>query len=619
MVEKLILLVTRELADEKHRPLVIGILLAPLFLIAVIVLLVVGAFSFFTVTLGTFLTEDTSLVGETVAVMDKAREAYVEEQMDLYRQRVDRNGKPYRNVVLQWENGFSNNDKEILTIVSCYYEQDWEIDMADLASWAVLKSISFSTRERGPYSCGGCRSRKVCDGHPDGNGGTYHHSDDAADCDNYHTVTYCPGDHYDLYVTATLPGCQTWNDEAGATEQTIARWDDLVDLSYTGSSAVMQQYQQAVRMATLNEDWEGWTELNIEWSKVLFQTDWEELYGVTVTQVGITDSGSYTPDDSFTGNLPGSGNGTFILPLASYSYISCHFGEADGWTGAPHGGMDFAAGYGTPIYAAADGVVVKAGWHNSWGNYVKIYHGTDAQGNKIYTLYAHASSLAATAGQRDPVLRSMYEEYLDSQKELVLTYASNEETLDKKFAEIENSFFHPYCGFEDQRAGRAEVTRHNIIIQAAERYAGPTVRKKPASHSARQKSTSAQPANRNGTVSAHAAANPAPPHSGPAVQEKPASHGAQEKSTPEQDLAMNTQPADSDEKVDGSDYREKSPGYAAQNMLYRLAKTLRFDQQQAQIRNRAHQAANGLTGEKQNVRRLKTGLADERNLSSLER
>lgn len=60
-------------------------------------------------------------------------------------------------------------------------------------------------------------------------------------------------------------------------------------------------------------------------------------------------------------------------------------------------------------------------------------------------------------------------------------------------------------------------------------------------------------------------------------------------------------------------------GYAAQNMLYRLAKTLNFDRQQAQIRNRAHRAANGLTGEKQNVRRLKTGLADERNLSAMER
>lgn len=192
-------------------------------------------------------------------------------------------------------------------------------------------------------------------------------------------------------------------------------------------------------------------------------------------------------------------------------------------------------------------------------------------------LKAQVDNVLERVTQRDPVLRSIYEDYLDSQKELVLTYASNEETLDKKFAEIENSFFHPYCGFEDRRAGRAEVTRHNIIIQAAERYAGP------------------------------------------AVQEKTASHDAQEKSTPEQDLAMNTQSVDSDEKVDGSDYREKSPGYAAQNMLYRLAKTLSFDQQQAQIRNRAHQAANGLTGEKQNVRRLKTGLADERNLSAMER
>lgn len=234
-------------------------------------------------------------------------------------------------------------------------------------------------------------------------------------------------------------------------------------------------------------------------------------------------------------------------------------------------------------------------------------------------LKAQVDNVLEQIMRRDPILKSMYEEYLDSQKELVLTYASYEDTLDKKFAEIENSFFHPYCDFEERRAGRAEVTRHNIIIQAAERYAGPAVRKKIASHSAPQKSTSAQAVDRNGTVPAHATTNTSPPHGGPAVQEKTASHGEQKKSTPEQDLAMNTQPSDSDGTVDGSDYREKSPGYAAQNMLYRLAKTLNFDRQQAQIRNRAHRAANGLTGEKQNVRRLKTGLADERNLSAMER
>ena len=96
------------------------------------------------------------------------------------------------------------------------------------------------------------------------------------------------------------------------------------------------------------------------------------------------------------------------------------------------------------------------------------------------------------------------------------------------------------------------------------------------------------------------------PPNAPTVQEKIASHSEPENATP-------------DEKVEGSDYQEKSPTYAVQNMLFRLAKTLNSDQQQAQIRNRAHQAANGLTGEKQNVRRLKTGLADERNLSAMER
>lgn len=203
--------------------------------------------------------------------------------------------------------------------------------------------------------------------------------------------------------------------------------------------------------------------------------------------------------------------------------------------------------------------------------------------------------------QRDPILRSMYEEYLDSQKELALTYASYEETLDKKFAEIENSFFHPYCDFEERRAGRAEVTRHNIIIHAAERYVRPTVQEKTASHVPQKKSTPAMTSAGN----AAALSQTGKPPNAPAVQEKTASHSEPENATP-------------DEKVDGSDYQEKSPTYAVQNMLFRLAKTLNRDQQQAQRMNRAAHVANGLTGEKQNVRKLKTGLSDERNLSTID-
>ena len=43
---------------------------------------------------------------------------------------------------------------------------------------------------------------------------------------------------------------------------------------------------------------------------------------------------------------------------------------------------------------------------------------------------------------------------------------------------------------------------------------------------------------------------------------------------------------------------KKSPTYAVQNMLFRLAKTLNSDQQQTQRMNRAAHVANGLTGEK---------------------
>lgn len=216
-------------------------------------------------------------------------------------------------------------------------------------------------------------------------------------------------------------------------------------------------------------------------------------------------------------------------------------------------------------------------------------------------LKAEVDSVLEKIMQRDPILRSMYEEYLDSQKELALTYASYEETLDKKFAEIENSFFHPYCGFEERRAGRAEVTRHNIIIHAAERYVQPTVQEKTASHAPQKKSIPAMTSVGNAAALSLAGKPP----NAPTVQEKIASHSEPENATP-------------DEKVEGSDYQEKSPTYAVQNMLFRLAKTLNSDQQQAQRKNRAARVANGLTGEKQNVRKLKTGLSDERNLSTIE-
>jgi murein DD-endopeptidase MepM/ murein hydrolase activator NlpD len=51
-----------------------------------------------------------------------------------------------------------------------------------------------------------------------------------------------------------------------------------------------------------------------------------------------------------------------------------------------HKGVDFGAPTGTPIYAAGDGVVEKAGRFGAYGHYVRLRHN-----NRIQTAYAHLS------------------------------------------------------------------------------------------------------------------------------------------------------------------------------------------------------------------------------------
>jgi murein DD-endopeptidase MepM/ murein hydrolase activator NlpD len=84
------------------------------------------------------------------------------------------------------------------------------------------------------------------------------------------------------------------------------------------------------------------------------------------------------------------------LPVRA-NYNSSAFGwRIDPFTGlrAMHEGVDFSAPIGTPIAAAADGVVVAAMNHPQYGNMVEIDHG-----NGYSTLYAHCDKILATQGQ----------------------------------------------------------------------------------------------------------------------------------------------------------------------------------------------------------------------------
>jgi hypothetical protein len=75
-------------------------------------------------------------------------------------------------------------------------------------------------------------------------------------------------------------------------------------------------------------------------------------------------------------------------------------GSAFGWRVDPitgqsalHTGLDFQADTGTPILAAAGGVVVTQEYHPAYGNMIEVDHG-----NQLMTRYAHASRTMVKQG-----------------------------------------------------------------------------------------------------------------------------------------------------------------------------------------------------------------------------
>ena len=108
------------------------------------------------------------------------------------------------------------------------------------------------------------------------------------------------------------------------------------------------------------------------------------------------EQGNSSGSSSNSGGSSSSGSAVsskgFIRPVKTGSITATMYYSS----GKYHGAVDFGVSVGTPVYAAADGIVVTSTWggSDSYGYYIKIKHY-----NGLYTLYAHGSSLVVSVGQ----------------------------------------------------------------------------------------------------------------------------------------------------------------------------------------------------------------------------
>ncbi len=125
----------------------------------------------------------------------------------------------------------------------------------------------------------------------------------------------------------------------------------------------------------------------------LFFTQLREL------ETHVIQGGLYIVHVTGNGNLPKKQKGLFQWPEEGYhitqgygctSFARC--GRSRGpYGGAPHNGVDMAAGLGSSIHTIADGQIVANGKNDGWGNWVAIQHPNKYN---LVSIYAHMSALS---------------------------------------------------------------------------------------------------------------------------------------------------------------------------------------------------------------------------------
>jgi len=140
-----------------------------------------------------------------------------------------------------------------------------------------------------------------------------------------------------------------------------------------------------------NSDWKDYTDQLLEKTTPAKKTRKKRAQRVRRSRVA-----TYARDEASQTKEPQKRDILFAWPIKrSEFWISSFYGPRKFGSRRFHYGIDMAAVRGTPVYAAASGVVVEARYASGYGNTVVIAHS-----GKYRTRYAHLDRILTKVGRR---------------------------------------------------------------------------------------------------------------------------------------------------------------------------------------------------------------------------
>ena len=189
-------------------------------------------------------------------------------------------------------------------------------------------------------------------------------------------------------------------------EELVSKQNEIADKKITlaqdraESDRLFAEYSHKMQIYTefRNEDEEIIAKVDQEIDDLL--SGLKDPSEITTAQSPEHDESKVTGEYSGDGELFSRNNAALSLtyPVPGHYAVSQGYGHYR--NGRAHTGIDYPCPTGSKVVAAQKGIVITVKRLNySYGYYVMIYHGTDAKGRKIVTLYAHNSSILVSVGQ----------------------------------------------------------------------------------------------------------------------------------------------------------------------------------------------------------------------------